>query len=122
MIMVQNLPRERQAWNLRTRRPWKRSDVTDKMVVAAYAEYGRDHARIYGEELPSMLDFARKYEPCPYPYDRLMSVLGCPTKVAYVAMERACDRGYIEFGVSLRTGWITDKGRSLFFPEPQGNA
>ena len=25
-------------------------------------------------------------------------------------MEELCDRGYIECGVSVRTGWLTDKG------------
>lgn len=34
-------------------------------------------------------------------------------KVCYRAMERAERKGYIEYGVSLRSAWITDKGKEL---------
>lgn len=33
-------------------------------------------------------------------------------KVVLTKMEKLADRGYIEYGVSARTGWLTDKGRS----------
>lgn len=48
-----------------------------------------------------------------WPYDLLMERTGQPFKVCYRAMERACDRDLIEFGVSLRTGWPTPKGLAL---------
>lgn len=38
---------------------------------------------------------------------------GQAEKVVYAAMQRAFDRGLIEYGVSLRTAWATDKGREL---------
>lgn len=48
-----------------------------------------------------------------FPAETLAYDLGCPEKVAYAACERACDNGLIEYGVSLRTGWLTDKGKAL---------
>ena len=45
-----------------------------------------------------------------YPYEILQEMTGECEKVCYRAMERAYDRGFIECGVSLRTGWITDEG------------
>lgn len=121
MLVTQDhaLPVNRQAWNLKARRPWKRSDITDKMVVAAYADADR-HNEPPGPELLDVCEEMRRrmaYRPeggYRYAYDLLCAVLGCPEKVAYSAMERACDRGLIEYGVSLRTGWITDKGIALF--------
>jgi hypothetical protein len=45
-----------------------------------------------------------------WPYDVLQRDLGVPLKVAYAAMERADRRGLVEYGVSLRSGWVTDQG------------
>jgi hypothetical protein len=70
-----------------------RKDVTDEMVCMAYMDRSR---------------FALEF-----PYDILMRRTGEPFKVCYRAMERANDRGYIEYGVSLRTGWLTEKGWEL---------
>lgn len=119
MLVTQDhtLAVNRQAWNLKARRPWKRSDITDKMVVAAYAESQTDLDAEIGEAKRYQQLFGTnnpKRRHVPYPYERLCAVLGCPEKVAYSAMERAYDRGLIEYGVSLRTGWITDKGIALF--------
>lgn len=49
----------------------------------------------------------------PYPYETLAKFTGQPEKVCYRAMERALRRGYLEYGVSLRTGWLTEKGKAL---------
>lgn len=38
---------------------------------------------------------------------------GAPAKVVYRAIERAESRGLIECGISLRSGWLTDKGKEL---------
>ena len=43
----------------------------------------------------------------------LQTWTGEPEKVCYAAMERADDHGLIEWGVSLRTAWLTDKGKAL---------
>lgn len=40
----------------------------------------------------------------------LMRRTGQCEKVVYRAMERTLDRGLLEFGVSLRSGWLTDAG------------
>jgi len=76
-------------------------DITDEMVCRAYerAEIQRGNGRVW-----------RDYD---YPYVTLERETGACFKVCYRAMERACDRGYVECGVSLRTGWLTDKGKEL---------
>lgn len=68
-------------------------DVTDLQVCLAYRQrsLGRDE----------------------FPYGILSEQTGECQKVCYCAMERAHRRGLIECGVSLRTGWLTDKGREL---------
>ena len=75
-------------------------DVTDKMVCLAYAEAEKQR----GE------DWQNDYE---YPYEILKRMTGQCEKVCYRAMERAANRDLIEYGVSLRTGWLTEKGRQL---------
>ena len=60
--------------------------------------------------------------------ERLMAKTGLPEKVVYAAMEREDDRGYLEYGVSLRCGWLTEQGKAclaeLRLPQPnlQGRA
>lgn len=77
-------------------------DITDKMVCEAYAE--AEQQRDQGPGMPW-----RDYE---YPYVILQRRTGECFKVCYRAMERAEKRGFVECGVSLRTGWLTDKGRA----------
>ena len=48
-----------------------------------------------------------------WPDELLHEVMKQPLKVCWAAMERACDRGLIEYGVSLRSGWITEEGMKL---------
>lgn len=76
-------------------------DITDKMVCEAYAEAERQRGT--SDEL---IDYE-------YPYVILQRVTGECEKVCYRAMERALGRGFIEYGVSLRTGWLTKEGRAL---------
>jgi hypothetical protein len=68
-------------------------DITDRQVCEAYA--------------------ARAKDGLPWPDDRLAAMTGQCEKVCYRAMERAEQRGLIEYGVSLRSGWLTDKGLAL---------
>lgn len=49
----------------------------------------------------------------PWPYEALAEETGQPEKVCYRAMERADRRGYLEYGVSLRTSWLTEEGEQL---------
>jgi len=76
-----------------------RKDISDKQVCEAYAEYRRI---LLGQ-------------PCfiKWPYEILHEMTGQPEKVCYAAMERAHARGYVEYGVSLRAGFLTDKGMDL---------
>jgi hypothetical protein len=73
-----------------------RKDVTDIMVLKAYKERN------------SMEIGKRRW-----PYEILAEWTGQPMKVCYRAMERANDRGLIECGTSLRSGWLTEKGEEL---------
>lgn len=74
-------------------------DVTDLMVCKAYEQYRID------------------WPNSPFPYEWLQEKTGECFKVCYRAMERACDRDLVEYGVSLRTGWLTDKGKKLLRDE-----
>ena len=78
--------------------------VTDLQVCAAYAEYNADPERR------------------EWPYEILQRTTGQPEKVCYRAMERACDRDLIEYGVSLRTGWLTDAGKALLAAGEAGDS
>lgn len=70
----------------------QRKDITDLMVCKAYKQ---------------------REETFEYPYEILARWTGANPKVCYAATERACERGLVEYGVSLRTGWLTEKGKAL---------
>lgn len=70
------------------KRKWKRSDITQRMVLEAYA--------------------CRKKDDCVD--EMLVKATGAPHKVVWTAMEREMSRGYVDCGVSLRVGWLTDAG------------
>lgn len=70
-----------------------RKNISDKQVVLAVSEYQQHRDR--------------------FPYEILCEQTGEPEKVCYRAMERACDNGYLDYGVSLRTSWLTEKGKQL---------
>lgn len=48
-----------------------------------------------------------------WPYQLLQQTTGQAEKVCYRAMERAARRDLINYGVSLRSGWLTEKGEAL---------
>lgn len=73
----------------------KRHDISNIEVCLAYRQYKKDPYN------------------SPFPYEILAKKFECPEKIAYSACERACDSNYIEYGVSLRTGWLTEKGENL---------
>lgn len=62
-----------------------RKDVTDAQVVAAY-----EAPRAAGSFVDQVL----------------MEATGQPRKVCLAAMERAWRRGLVDYGVSLRSGWV----------------
>lgn len=67
-------------------------DISDRDVCRAFEAYQKDYGK--------------------FPYEYLMEWTGEPMKVCWRAMERADRRGLVEYGVSLRTGWLTDAGRA----------
>lgn len=71
----------------------KRADISDLEVLAAYHDRDR-HSD-------------------PWPYQILARKFGCCEKLAYRACQRACDHDLLDYGVSLRAGWITEKGQAL---------
>jgi hypothetical protein len=68
----------------------KRADLTTAQVLRAY----RDQSRFV-----------------PFPTTTLIDE-GYPEKVVYAAIEREERRGFIDYGVSLRAGWLTPKGEA----------
>lgn len=67
----------------------KRKDITTKMVLSAYLE-------------------SKKINK--FPHEIIQENTGYPLKVIWSAIERDLDNDYIEYGVSMRTGWLTEKG------------
>ena len=59
------------------------------------------------------LDCAEGGDESPWPCELLTARTGHPLKVCYRACERADERGLIDWGVSLRAGWLTPKGAAL---------
>jgi hypothetical protein len=71
---------------------FKRADITDLMVCEAVRD-----AKGTNE----------------WPYELLARQTGVPEKVCFRAMERAFDHGLLDYGVSLRSGWLTEAGEVL---------
>lgn len=75
------------------------SDISDVQVCEAY--------RRWGVEAEACVHAARTAEV------HLMEMTGAPIKVALSAMSRASRHGLVNYGVSLRTGWLEDAGKQL---------
>lgn len=57
----------------------------------------------------------------PYTYEVLGKKYG-NEKVVFRKMEKLVDDGYLEYGVSLRTAWLTEKAERLLTPtDKEGN-
>lgn len=56
---------------------------------------------------------ATKNSHSEWSYDILERETGECTKVCYRALERAHRNGLIDYGVSLRTAWITEEGKKF---------
>jgi hypothetical protein len=69
---------------------WKRSDIPERLVLEVYARPPKDR----------------------FPVDEvLMRETGAPPKVVWAAMYREDSRGYLDCGVNLRGGWLTEEGK-----------
>ena len=71
---------------------YKRSDISDIDVIRAYLEM----------EEGFVSDIS--------PIQRLARDFNCPIKIAWRACERTLDKGFLEYGTSLRTAWVTSLG------------
>lgn len=71
-----------------------RKDISDLIIC---------HAYVAAATAPNLI----------WPDSYLMEWTGQVQKVCYRAMERAHNRGFIDYGVSLRSGWVTEKGHKL---------
>lgn len=74
-------------------------DITDLQVVIAI-DQARNGQRFANE----VQRFANEV---------LEKITNQPAKVCMRALERAHKRGYLEWGISLRTAWLTQKGKDL---------
>lgn len=92
-----------------------RKDISDRQVCQAYEQ--RRVAMIdWADDAITALSKIERGEAlptAPWPYETLMRDTGQCFKVCYRAMERAYDHGLIEYGTSLRSGWLTNKGKEL---------
>ena len=84
----------------------KRGDISDLEVCRAVAAYQE-----------SMHRHNWRPHDCPFPYEALAQKFGVPEKLAFSACQRAYDHGLIEYGTSLRTGWLTDEGKALLLTD-----
>jgi len=50
------------------------------------------------------------------PIERIQQETGLPFKVCLRAAEREFERGYIEYGTSIRSGWVTAEGAARLLP------
>ncbi len=74
--------------------------VEDWQVCLAYSIYADDHSE--------------------WPTQILRRMTGQPEKVCYRATERAASRNLVEYGTSLRSGWLTEAGRDMLANVPPG--
>ncbi len=71
----------------------KRSDIPTKAVLMACNKFHKERGLS--------------------PFQILINEFNAPEKVVYAAMERESKKGLIEYGVSLRLAWITEKGNDV---------
>jgi hypothetical protein len=75
-------------------------DISDREVCLAYKQY-YERRKEEGYQKPF------------YPYEFLSISKGKNEIACFKACERAERHGLIEYGVSLRTGWLTESGEAL---------
>ena len=66
--------------------------------------------RAYADAWTARLSIDTKSRECVWPEKLLHQRTGQAPKVCWRAMERCDRRGFIDYGVSLRGGWLTHKG------------
>ena len=80
-----------------------RKDITDKQVCEAYAEYEKQVRAVKNSD----------YSDVEFLYEILRRQTGRTDRECIKVIERADDKGLIEFGSSSPVIRLTDKGRAL---------
>lgn len=88
-------------------------DITDQQVCQAYADCAPPPETDWSTALHEWATGNLTLADRPWPYELLMQRTGQPENVCYRACERAERHGLVEYGVSLRAGWLTQKGKAL---------
>lgn len=79
-----------------THKQWQRKHIADLVIVREVGLWNAISPR-----------------PALFPHEAVALMTGAPEMVVFRAFERAAARGLLEYGVSLRTAWLTDKGKAL---------
>ena len=76
---------------------WKRKDIPTEAVLKACQQFHSKNS------------FLNRKAPWKF----LLEEFKAPVNVIYSAMERDFNKGYLEYGVSLRTSWLTKEGEQF---------
>jgi hypothetical protein len=79
-------------------------------MLAAAIEGGWQRKHISTKTVLSACDRFHRGIDTRAPWRIIMEETGAPEKVVYAAMEREEKKDYLDWGVSLRTAWLTGKG------------
>lgn len=90
-------------------------DISDAQVCCAVLDYQQAIKPLLPTGMGECFGLKEREEWPLYPYEALAQQTGQSEKVCFRAVERACRRGLIEYGVSLRTGWLTREGLDLVY-------
>jgi hypothetical protein len=71
---------------------WQLKDIPDEVILKRQLMYWETKER-------------------PFTYEAFKPLW--PEKLVFRKMGKLCDQGYLEYGVSLRTAWLTDKAIAL---------
>lgn len=81
-------------------------DIPVGEVLLQQYKWSINNRKSGGMIRPSEVDYIKDF---PYTYEILGKKYGSE-KLIFKLMEKLADLGYLEYGVSLRTAWLTDKG------------
>ena len=76
-------------------------DITDKQVCEAY------------KDVAIIKKNGDIFSMCIFPHELLQIRTKECRKVCIRATQRAENRGFIDCGITLRSGWLTDEGKEL---------
>lgn len=86
---------------------WQCKDIPDALAIQAAVDS-------HYEPLSSATMARNRWRTI----DIIIERTGAPYNVAHAKLQRLNDRGLVDYGVSLRTCWATDKGRALLETAP----